>query len=49
MPLPKIGKAISSMKPRMPAYGGRGMAAAMLGVGAIGLTQRIARSCNWSG
>lgn len=40
MALPRIGKAVSSMRGRMPLPGGRGTTAALLGIGAVGLVQR---------
>lgn len=44
MALPKIGKAVSTMRGKMPLPGGRGTTAAMVGIGALGLTQRNPRS-----
>lgn len=44
MALPKIGKAISSLKGGLSLSGGKGTTAAMIGIGAIGLTQRNSRS-----
>ena len=46
MAIPKIGKVLSSARSRMPLPGGRGTTAAMLGIGAIGLTQRNPRASN---
>jgi hypothetical protein len=45
MPL-QIGRKIASARSRMPIPGGRGTTAAMLGIGAIGLTQRNPRASN---